>query len=119
MLSMTKVRADFDKINLANASKLGALLLDERVAKGEKLSDISRELTLSEGQIFGLENAHFSAFHSSTYYLISAKKYANYLKIDFDFDSLINPELQTMMDLEYNQILNSIKIINSIKRWLC
>ena len=87
---MHEEKTNFKKINLDAAERLGGLLFEARIASGEELASIAKKLTLSKKQISGIELLQFSCFHSSTYYLLAVKKYAHYLKIEFNFDTLVN-----------------------------
>ena len=82
---------NFKQVNLDASIELGKLLSQSRIAANEDVAEIAKNLTLSKKQMTGLEIVDFSGFHSSTYYFLAAKKYASHLKVDFDFDTLINP----------------------------
>lgn len=81
---------NFKQVNLDIAIELGKLLSQARIVANEDVAEIAKNLTLSKRQITGIEIGEFSGFHSSTYYFLAAKKYAKHLKVDFDFDTLIN-----------------------------
>ncbi len=89
---MLEAHPYFAEINLDAAIRLGDSLHQARLANAQKLEDIAKAITLSKKQIKGIELIEFSCFISSEYYILAAKKYAKYLKVDFDFSGLLDAE---------------------------
>jgi len=108
---MHEEKTNFKKINLDAAKQLGDLLLEARIASGEELASIAKNLTLSKKQVSGVELLQFSGFHSSTYYFLAAKKYAHYLKIEFDFETLVNDDEDLIQIPSYDDSSQKSKTI--------
>ena len=108
---MHEEKTNFKKINLDAAKQLGDLLLEARIASGEELASIAKNLTLSKKQVSGIERLQFSGFHSSTYYFLAAKKYAHYLKIEFNFDTLVNDDEDLIQIPSYDDSSQKSKTI--------
>jgi len=89
---MFEAHPNFTQVNLNVAMQLGEALHRARLASGEELEDIAKAIALSQQQITGIELIKFSCFISSTYYVLAAKKYAKHLKVDFNFDSLLDAQ---------------------------
>ena len=108
---MHEEKTNFKKINLDAAKQLGDLLLEARIASGEELASIAKNLTLSKKQVSGVELLQFSGFHSSTYYFLAATKYAHYLKIEFNFDTLVNDDEDLIQIPSYDDSSQKSKTI--------
>lgn len=80
-------------VNQTCAERLGQQLNTERLARGLSIDDISDALLCSKGQVTGLESAELTSFYSSRLYAQLARKYCNFLAIDFPDSELLNDTL--------------------------
>jgi cytoskeletal protein RodZ len=63
-------------------AELGAELSRVRVSRGLSLTDVGRDLLLSNRQVQALERVDFSVFYSVSFFLVALRKYAKLCGLD-------------------------------------